>query len=247
MPNIYLSPSSQEFNPYTGGGNEEYYMNLIADAMEPYLVSSGIRYTRNSKGNAAADHIAESNRGAYDLHVALHSNSAPENLAGRLRGIDVYYYPGSVGGRRIAEIMAENLRLIYPLPNRVQVRSSANIGEIAKVKAPAVFLELGYHDNPQDAEWIRSNIGLIARNLVMSITEYFDIPFILPTTIRTGTVVTQGGNLNIRLRPTTSSPIIGKIPNGAEITVYSGYFDWYVIGYNGIIGYVYAPYVRVNA
>ena len=32
MPIIYLSPSTQEFNPYYGGGNEEYYMNLIADA-----------------------------------------------------------------------------------------------------------------------------------------------------------------------------------------------------------------------
>ena len=36
MPRIYLSPSTQEFNPYVSGdGNEEQYMNLIADAMEP--------------------------------------------------------------------------------------------------------------------------------------------------------------------------------------------------------------------
>ena len=28
MPTIYLSPSTQEFNPYVNGGNEEYYMNL---------------------------------------------------------------------------------------------------------------------------------------------------------------------------------------------------------------------------
>ena len=48
MPNIYLSPSLQEWNPYVDGGNEEYYMNLIADAMEPYLKSSGINFTRNS-------------------------------------------------------------------------------------------------------------------------------------------------------------------------------------------------------
>ena len=38
MPNLFLSPSVQEFNPYVNGlGTEEYYMNLIADAMEPYL------------------------------------------------------------------------------------------------------------------------------------------------------------------------------------------------------------------
>ena len=29
MPEIYLSPSTQEYNPYIDGGNEEYYMNLI--------------------------------------------------------------------------------------------------------------------------------------------------------------------------------------------------------------------------
>jgi len=45
MPKIYLSPSLQEYNPYVDGGNEEYYMNLIADAMEPYLNSSGIQFT----------------------------------------------------------------------------------------------------------------------------------------------------------------------------------------------------------
>ena len=48
MPSIYLSPSTQEFNPYVGGGNEEEYMNLLADAIEPYLAASGIRYVRNA-------------------------------------------------------------------------------------------------------------------------------------------------------------------------------------------------------
>ena len=35
MPRIYLSPSLQQNNPYVIGGSEEYYMNLVADAMEP--------------------------------------------------------------------------------------------------------------------------------------------------------------------------------------------------------------------
>ena len=44
MPIVYLSPSTQDWNPYvTGSGSEEYWMNKIADAMEPYLHSSGIR------------------------------------------------------------------------------------------------------------------------------------------------------------------------------------------------------------
>ena len=54
MPSIYLSPSTQEFNPYVIGGNEEYYMNLIADAMEPYLYATGISFTRNTPDMTAA-------------------------------------------------------------------------------------------------------------------------------------------------------------------------------------------------
>ena len=34
MPKIYLSPSTQESNPYiTGSGSEEYNMNRLADAL----------------------------------------------------------------------------------------------------------------------------------------------------------------------------------------------------------------------
>ena len=37
MPNVFLSPSTQEWNKYATEGNEEQYMNLLADLMEPYL------------------------------------------------------------------------------------------------------------------------------------------------------------------------------------------------------------------
>ena len=50
MPTIYLSPSTQEFNEYANGlGTEEEWMNRLADAMEPQLTASGIRFTRNTR------------------------------------------------------------------------------------------------------------------------------------------------------------------------------------------------------
>lgn len=85
MPIIYLSPSTQDWNHFVNGGTEEYYMNLIADAMEPYLLSSGIRWVRNTPDMTAASSIAQSNHGNYDLHLALHSNAAPEGEAGCVR------------------------------------------------------------------------------------------------------------------------------------------------------------------
>ena len=53
MPTLYLSPSTQEGNPVVIGGTEEEYMNRIADAMEPYLVSNGIVFRRNNRTPAA--------------------------------------------------------------------------------------------------------------------------------------------------------------------------------------------------
>ena len=77
MPNIYISPSTQEYNPYiTGSGSEEYWMNQIADAMEPYLRANTIRFTRNTPDMTAASSIAQAARGSYDFYLALHSNAS---------------------------------------------------------------------------------------------------------------------------------------------------------------------------
>ena len=77
MPKIFLSPSTQEYNEYyDGSGSEEYYMNLIADYMEPYLTASGIQYTRNDPSGDVNQSVAKSNQGTYDLLLALLSNAA---------------------------------------------------------------------------------------------------------------------------------------------------------------------------
>ncbi|MBR5315868.1 MAG: N-acetylmuramoyl-L-alanine amidase [Firmicutes bacterium] len=180
MPSVFLSPSTQEYNPYVTGGNEEYYTNLIADAMEPYLRASGISFGRNDPSGTVGTSIATSNAGNYDLHLAIHSNAAPENLAGMLRGSDVYYYRTSTRGKRAAEIIANNLKLIYPLPSQVMAVPTTTLVELRRTKAPAVLVELAYHDNVDDANWITSNIEPIARNLSLSVADILGVPFVEP-------------------------------------------------------------------
>ena len=230
---------------YVIGGSEEYYMNLIADAMIPYLLSSGIQYTRNSPGMTASQAIAQSNSGNYDLHLALHSNAAPEGQYGTYTGVDVYYSPISIRGRRAADIFVRNLKSIYPNPSMVRAITTTTIGEVTQTRAPAVFLELGYHDNVGDANWVADNIERIARNLVLSLTEYFGIPFVEPMTPRMGTGSLNSGTLNLRSRPSRTSRIITSIPNGAVLTVVGQWQDWYVVNYRGLVGYVASRYVRL--
>lgn len=245
MPTIYLSPSTQEANLYVNGGSEEYWMNRLADAMIPYLLSSGIQYTRNTPEMTAASSIRASNAGNYDVHLALHSNAAPEGKYGTIRGSDVYYYPTSTNGKRLADIIAKNLKLVYPNPELVRAVPTTRLGEVRQPRVPSVLIEFAYHDNPDDANWIKNNLNEIAANVVLSLTEYFGIPFIRPETARQGRVSTSSGGLNIRSKPSTTASIKGSIPNGATVIVYSRTGDWYVVGYRGIVGYAYADYINL--
>lgn len=245
MPKVFLSPSTQEWNPYATEGNEELYMNLIADRMEPYMRASGIQYVRNDPNKNVSGAIRDSNSAYYDVHLALHSNAAPERLSGKLRGIDIYFAPKSYDSERLANIIANNLKSIYPIPEKSNAVPTDSLGEVLQTKAVAVLCELGYHDNYADEAWIKNNLDAIAKNLVQSLCDYFGIPFILPTAVRWGTVVTDGSGLNIRAYPSTSGKIIGSIPNGATVMINGETNGWFVISYNGITGYSSSEFIAV--
>lgn len=245
MPRIYLSPSTQEYNLYiTGAGSEEYFMNLLADEMEPYLLANTIRFTRNTPDMTAASSIRQANGGSYDFYLALHSNGSTNGgEEGKVRGVIAFYYPTSANGRRAADIFVRNLKEIYPLPDRVYAQSTTALGEVRQPYMPSVLLELGYHDNTADALWVQHNLQAIAANLVLSLTEYFGLPFVVPLTPWQGRVTTDGGALMLRDRPALNGNVVTAMPNGAALTVYGRYRDWYTVGYGGLLGYAFADFV----
>lgn len=245
MPILYLSPSTQESNFYVTGGSEEQYMNLVADRMVPYLDASGIRYVRNTPAMTAASSIVASNQANYDLHLALHSNAAPDGKYGTVRGSIVFYFPGSALGKSGAELFANNLRSIYPLPDLVRAVSTTVIGEVARVRAPSIFLEVAFHDNVDDANWITSNLDLIARNLVLSTTEFFGLPLLAPVPQRSGRVDISFGALNLREKPSTTANILSQLPDNTPLTIINQWQNWYLVSESGNIGYVQQDYVTL--
>jgi hypothetical protein len=57
--------------------------------------------------------------------------------------------------------------------------------------------------------------------------------------------------MNLRARPSDRSPIIGSIPWGDVTsligrTVQAGINRWYQVRYNGVVGWIAAPWVTVN-
>lgn len=244
MPTIYLSPSTQDWNQYiTGSGSEEYNMNRLADALVPYLRANTIRYRRNRPEMTAASSIREANAGQYDFYLALHSNAAPEGHYGEERGIIAFYYPGSSQGRRAAELLVQQLRQIYPLPNKVTIRDTTTLGEVRQSRAPAVLLEIGYHDNYADAVWLEGHWDAIAREIARGLTEFFDLPFISPMEPEEGEVEVSYGTLNLRSYPSSEGNVIANMPNGARVTVYGEWQGWYAVRYGESLGYAAAAYI----
>jgi N-acetylmuramoyl-L-alanine amidase len=239
---VYLSPSTQQFNEYVNGGNEEYYMNLIADRLAFYLDEAGICYYRNDPLMDVNAVVIDSNLKSPVLHFAIHSNAAPESLSGRLMGTDVYYFPSSVQGRLLAEIVADNFKSIYPYPDKVKTRTATNLAELRRTTAPSVLVEVAYHDNEEDANWIKNNIDEIARNFADSIIEYLNAEGELGDGIP-AQVVTMGSRLNMRAAPSIVSPIVRKIPNGSTVTVLERNGNWYKVIYGGQQGYVSKRYL----
>ena len=246
MPKIYLSPSTQESNPYiTGSGSEEYNMNRLADALEPYLYANGIRFVRNTPDMTAASSIAQANRlGGFDFYLALHSNAAAPESSGSVRGVLVFYYPTSAEGKRAADLFAANLKRVYPLPDLVRTVPTTALGEVRQPKYPANLLELGYHDNYADAAWVENNMDAIARELARSLTEYFGLPFIEPQPVVQGTVSTSGSPLRLRAYPSAAGQTIALMPNGASVTVYGTWQGWNTVEYNGNLGYAAEAYIE---
>lgn len=111
---------------------------------------------------------------------------------------------------------------IYPDPSKVTIMPTTSLAEVTRTRAPAVLAELAYHDNPEDAEWIKNNINAIAKNLVEGLTIYFGIPFVDPfedeedndningdyeNEYVMGTVATKNDRLNIRRYPSLDSEV----------------------------------------
>ena len=246
MPRIYLSPSTQESNLYvTGSGSEENNMNLLADALEPYLYANTVSFVRNTPQMTAASSIRQANSlGGFDFYLALHSNAAGAGREGQMRGVIVFYYPGSAEGKRAAEIFAANLRDVYPIPNLVTTAATTTLGEVRRTRFPSNLIELGYHDNADDARWVENNMESIAANLALSLTQYFALPFIYPQTPQRSQVVTGGTPLRLRDYPASTGRVLAMMPNGSALTVYGMWQGWNSVSYNGTLGYAAEAYIR---
>lgn len=171
---IFLSPSAQEYNVgYGDFGTEEYRMNRIADIVERLLKEDGYTVYRNNPNEKLSAAVRKSNEIGPDIHVALHSNASGEGFSAQ--GPEIFANRPNTSGDRLANAIYEEIMQIYPDSTKGRgVLYTSTLYEIVRTNAPAVLLEVAFHDNPDDANWIIENEESIAQAIVNGINNYFN-------------------------------------------------------------------------
>lgn len=177
MTKVYVSPSSQQANLYASGNtNEEIMMNLVADVLCDELARHGVEYKRNSPSKTFAEHIVESNAYDPDFHVAIHSNAGGTTA----RGCTIFAYKPSPEkiGTQLANNIYKYIEPLTPTADRGVKDGSTTLSEVAKTSAPAVLIEVDFHDKIDGAKWIIANVRLIAIAILRGILDQANLPYI---------------------------------------------------------------------
>ena len=169
---IALSPEDRASNTYAvGNTNERDQMRRVADLLEAALIRCGFA-VKNMQYGGMYDRVADGNKWGADLYIALHSNG----FDGTVAGTRVHCYP-SEKSRRIGKLIQDRIAPLSPGTSERLVEST-NLYELRVPTMPAVLPEFGFHDNPEEAQWIIDNVGLIAEETCQAVCEFFGVEYV---------------------------------------------------------------------
>lgn len=179
---VYLSPSNQTDNfgvQRAGYTTEGEMMNLVGNVVEKVLWEAGIVVFRNEPTMDLEEIVNESMELNVDLHIALHTNALGYGEENYVRGIETWVYSNESEIYPAAVKLHSDVLTIYSNVYgdrgvRLGLDEDYIIREINPEKVRhGVLMELGFHDNYEDALWVVQNVSLLGETIGKSIVEYF--------------------------------------------------------------------------
>lgn len=164
---IYVSPSSQTANVGVGTyGTEADRMQALSDLLVPLLEDAGHTVYGGDNSLTLSERIAASNNADVDLHIALHSN------AGGGSGPETWYYTTSTNGKSLAQKILTRLKAIPGASTGRTIKPSTSLSELSQTSAVATIVEVAFHDNQTDVDWMLSHWPDIAQAICDGIEDY---------------------------------------------------------------------------
>ena len=175
----YLSPSNQGSNVGINGyGSERDQMYLLIHEITPHLDRAGVSFCVPEKEVAIAQRCRESNEMGACFHFALHSNAGGN---GKAQGPVALYY--SEAGKDFAQKLVDALLGLGQKTNRsYHTKEQKSLYELRKTAAPAVLLEVDFHDSPEGVAFITQRRSEIAEAIARCIIEADGKTFVPVTT-----------------------------------------------------------------
>ncbi len=174
---IYISPSDQVKNLYAvGDTNEAVQCRAIARMLVEALERHGFQARTNEADGTSAmkNRVVESNAWGPDLHLSLHTNAHN----GQVQGTRIFCYDLKGEGYKASQAV---MAALAPLtPGESDSITTNNFYEVRKTTAPCVYLEVAFHDNPEEAQWIIDHKRDIAEAVCQGLCAYFGVAYQAP-------------------------------------------------------------------
>lgn len=173
MYKVFISPSNQVANTYNYvdiGMNEAENCRAIAVLLSECLSSSGFNVLLSEPGESMSSAVKRSNEFKPDLHICIHTNA----YNGRVFGTRLFTYASSGVAFDCGKVIFDGLCDLIPDGSNA-MKQRPGLYELKNTVAPAVYVEVDFHDVPARAKWLVENRELIACNIATSICEYFGI------------------------------------------------------------------------
>jgi len=133
----------------------------IAKLLTNQLDEQGYEVLLTRTGDIATDDLAFraelANVSGADVFVSIHANSAESPAA---HGTEVYYYPGSLRGARLATYL--QVRLVAELSTTDRGVKEANFQVLRETDCPAVLVEVAFISNEAERSLLTGYVGQLA-------------------------------------------------------------------------------------
>lgn len=156
-----------------GGVRECDVVLAIARLLAEQLEEQGYEVLLTRSGDIATDDLAFraelANVHQADLFISIHANSVANPAA---HGTEVYHFPGSEQGRRLASLIQR--LLVSELNTADRGVKEANFQVLRETQCPAVLVEVAFVSHEQDRQLLTAYGGQLGAAIAITaaITKY---------------------------------------------------------------------------
>ena len=175
MKKIFLSPSNQSDNAYAyGNTNEAKECGKMAAAAEEALKRCGFE-VKLMQWETAQERCKAANEWGADLYIPIHTNA----FNGQVTGTRVFVYEKKGESYEAAKAIYNELAPVTPGWSE-NISTYPELIELKQPKAPAVYLEVDFHDNAEVAKWLTENALAIGEAICKGVCNHFGTQYVAP-------------------------------------------------------------------